>query len=134
MKIEIIRDNVEDDEPHYIEATVYGMRKLLGSLPDCYTEKFIEGESASEIISQYLEVTDGSISHIVIRYKPEVAETINGVAIFYHSEIDWGADLTFNIFEGDNFMVCILIPGVSSLCLLTTLATMRGATRIEVAE
>jgi hypothetical protein len=134
MKIEINRNSVEEYDSHYKEVTVYGERKLFGTIPESYTRKFIAGESTIDIISEYLKITDGSVAHIVITYKPEVAETINGVSIFYRSGIDWGADLTFNIFEGDNFMVCILVPGVSSLCLLTTLATMEGATRIEVEE
>jgi hypothetical protein len=133
MKIEISRDNVEEGEPFYKELTVYGnKRQGRGSRVDSCVKKFTSNDLDLYILSPYISSTDGSISAAVIIYRPEAAETINGVDIFYKPDIDWEEELSFNIYDGNVFIECIFMPRLKSLVVLKALATMEGITRIEV--
>jgi hypothetical protein len=134
MKIEIIKDQVEEDETYYKEVTVYGKQKgRRGMIPDSIVTTASSDDLNIDIISEYLE--DDGVDRIVILYKPEAAETINGVDIFYSPIINWDSELEFTVYgEGEEHLHFIDFGDIDNLALLQVLATIQGAVCIKVEE
>jgi hypothetical protein len=133
MKIEIINDEVEFDDNFFKEVTVYGKELTPFTLPSSSTSKATSEDLDIDIISQYLG--NSAIASLTITYKPESAETINGVDVFYSPDIDWDSNLEFTVYgEDDEQLYFIDFGCLDNLALLQVLATMQYATRIEVEE
>ncbi len=131
MKITINKDQVQDGESYTKEVTittlVYNTHTLLT------TDTREEGDLDIDIIAHYL--TDPSVQSLVITYKPEPAETIDGVDIFYSPDIDWESQLDFSIYNSEDSLIdTVRIGYVDNLALLQVLTTMSDAVRIEVTE
>jgi hypothetical protein len=133
MKIEIIKDEVEFDDNFFKEVTVYGKELNPFILPSSSTSKATSEDLDIDIISQYLG--NSGIARLTITYKPESAETINGVDIFYSPLMDWDSNLEFTVYGEDEEPLHFIDFGdIDNQALLQVLATIQGAVCIKVEE
>jgi hypothetical protein len=130
MKIEIIKNQVEDGEDYTKEVTVEQKEPRRGVRPVSNTEFVSMDVTDLDIIESYLH--DKLVGRITITYKPEAAETINGVDIFYSPELDWEGQLEFTVYGEDSCLDTINLGYIDNQSLLQALATMDGATSINV--
>ena len=130
MRIEIIKDQVEDGEDYTKEVTVYAIVSRRGEIPESRVKTVSMDVTDLDIIEVYLH--DNAVGRITITYKPDPAETINGVDIFYSPELDWEGQLEFTVYGEDTCLDTINLGYIDNLELLKVLTTMEGATRIEV--
>ena len=131
MKIEIDKSQVEQDVPFNKEVTVYVVEYRPGVIPESSTHIFTDDELDIDIIGNYLG--DKNVGAITITYKPEPAETLNGVDIFYSPEIDWEGQLEFRIYTTDKTLLeSVNLGYLDNLALVQVLTTLDGAVSIEV--
>lgn len=131
MHIEIIKDQVEEGENYTKEVTVFSVVPNRGVVPKSKTETVSMDVTDLDIIESYLH--DKAVVSLLIEYKPEAAETIDGVDIFYSPDLDWEVQLEFTVYgEDDRELGTVNLGYIDNLALVQVLATMEGATRIVV--
>lgn len=132
MKIEIDKNGVNPETDSFTkEVKVQGTPLSRGQIPATETTSFNESVSNLEIIEGYISSND--VSRILITYKPEAQETINGVDVFYDSDLDFEGQLDFTVYgEDDDELQFVDFGYVDNKALLDVLTTIEGAVRIVI--